>query len=52
MQAAEAMGKNEGINQRNIEIAGLMLKENTDIKFISSVTGLSIEEIQKLKSKL
>ena len=50
-----AIGKNEGIaigEARVIEIARRMLQEKTDIKFISSVTGLSTDEIQKLKSKL
>lgn len=28
-----------------------MLKENLDIKFISSVTGMSLDEIIKLKNK-
>ena len=43
-----AIGKNEGIKQRNIEIAKRMLQENTDIQFIASVTGLSQSEITKL----
>lgn len=49
----------EGINKgiaigeaRVIEIALRMLKEKTDIKFISSVTGLFPDEILKLKNKL
>jgi predicted transposase/invertase (TIGR01784 family) len=52
-------GKNEGIaigeargEARVIEIARRMLKENTDIKFISSVTGLSTDDILKLQSKM
>jgi hypothetical protein len=32
--------------------ASNMLKFNLDLKFISSVTGLSIETIQKLKDSL
>ena len=35
-----------------MEVIHRMLKENTDIKFISSVTGLSTDEILKLKNKL
>ncbi|MBQ4262802.1 MAG: hypothetical protein IJB83_00970, partial [Bacilli bacterium] len=38
-----------GIEQRNIEIAKNMLNENTDISFISKITGLTIEEIEKIK---
>ena len=45
-------GRIDGINQRNIEIARRMLQEKTDIKFISSVTGLSTDEILDLKNKL
>jgi len=45
-------GRIDGINQRNIEIARRMLQEKTDIKFISSVTGLSVDEILKLQNKM
>jgi len=48
----EARGEARGVEKRNIEIARRMLKENTDIKFIASVTGLSTDEILKLKNKL
>ena len=40
-------GIEQGSNQRNIEIAKNMLKENIDIKIISKVTGLSIEDIEE-----
>jgi hypothetical protein len=42
----------DGINQRNVEIAIRMLKEKTDIKFISSVTGLSTDDILKIQNKI
>jgi predicted transposase/invertase (TIGR01784 family) len=45
-------GIEKGIEKRNIEIAHRMLKEKTDIKFISSVTGLSLDSVLKLKNKL
>ena len=45
----EARGRMDGINQRNVEIARRMLQEKTDIKFISSVTGLSTDDILKRK---
>ena len=48
----EARGKMDGINQRNIEIARRMLQENTDIKFIASVTGLSTDDILKIQNKM
>lgn len=48
----EARGVEKGIYQRNVEIAKRMLQENTDINFISSVTGLSSDEILKLKNRI
>lgn len=49
-------GKNEGIaigaEKRSLEIACRMLQEKTDIKFISSVTGLSTDEILKIQNKM
>ena len=55
-----AIGKNEGIaigeakgEARGIErIATNLLKQNTDHKFVSSVTGLSIDEILELKENM
>ena len=44
-----AEGEAKGRNERNIEIAKNMLKENSSIEFISKVTGLSQEEIENLK---
>lgn len=41
-------GKAEGRNERNIEIAKSMLKENIDINVISKITGLSKDEIEKI----
>lgn len=41
-------GIEQGSNQRNIEIAKNLLKANIDINVISSSTGLSKEEIEKL----
>lgn len=48
----EARGEARGVEKRNIEIARRMLKENTDIKFISSVTGLSTDDILKIQNKM
>ncbi len=44
-----AEAKEEGINQRNIEIVKKMLEDNVDISIISKYTNLSIEEIESLK---
>ena len=41
--------KLDGIEERNIEIAKNMKKENIDNLLIAKVTGLSIEEIENLK---
>lgn len=40
----------EGCNKASIKVAINMLNQKLDDKFISSVTGLSLEEILKLKS--
>ena len=45
----KAIGFEDGTNKRNIEIAKNMLKENIDIKTISKVTGLRIEDIQNIE---
>lgn len=46
------IGMIEGANQRNIEIAKNMLKEKSNIDFISKITGLKKEEIEKIKEKM
>ena len=48
----EARGITKGATNKVIEIARRMLQEKTDIKFISSVTGISIDEILKLRNKM
>lgn len=44
--------REEGVNQRNIEIVSRMLNENVDIKLIFSVTGLDNTEILKIQNNL
>ena len=41
-------GKLEGIKERNYTIAKNLKKSGLDIKFISEITGLTLEEIEKL----
>ena len=41
-------GKAEGIKERNYSIAKNLKKAGSDIKFISEITGLTIDEINKL----
>ncbi|WPY01877.1 PD-(D/E)XK nuclease family transposase (plasmid) [Candidatus Trichorickettsia mobilis] len=43
-------GREEGKTERNIEIAKSLLSQNIDINVISTATGLSIAEIEKLLS--
>ena len=43
-------GKTAGEFQKSLEIAQNMLKENMSIEVISKLTGLSQEEIEKLKN--
>ena len=42
-------GIEKGIEQNNLEIAKKMLKENIEVETISKITGLTKEEIAKLK---
>ena len=44
-------GMAKGATSKALEIAQKMLQQKADLKFISSVTGLSSDEILKLKSK-
>jgi predicted transposase/invertase (TIGR01784 family) len=50
-EKAKEEGIMEGVEKRNIEVAINMLKQKLDDKLISSVTGLTLEEILKLKNK-
>ena len=43
-------GLKEGKKEKSIEVAKNMLKLNIDINIISQSTGLSVEEINKLKN--
>ena len=47
----KAIGLNEGKREKQLEIAKNMLKDIDDYQLISKYTGLSIEEINNLKSK-
>lgn len=50
-QEGISIGETKGIERRNIEVAINMIKQKLDDKLISSVTGLTLEEILKLKNK-
>ncbi len=50
-QEGEEIGILRGKEEKQLEIAKNMLKENIDISVISRVAGLDIETIQKLKDK-
>lgn len=41
--------KNEGIQENRIEIAKNMLENKMELKMISKLTGLSIDEVETLK---
>ena len=49
IEGAKESGYNEGKNERNIEIAKTMILNNESIEKIITYTGLSKEEIEKLK---
>ena len=42
-------GKQQGLKEGKIEIAKKLLSKNIDIKEISNITGLPIDEIERLK---
>jgi len=45
----KTIGKEEGKNEEKIEIANAMLLNGFEISTIAKITGLSIEQVQKLK---
>ena len=46
-----AEGREEGKEEKSLEIAKKMLEANSPIDFICQMTGLSEEEVLKLKSE-
>lgn len=46
------LGIEQGIEQNKVEIALNMLRENTNSDFICKVTGLSLDEVEKLRREL
>ena len=51
IEEGKALGKAEGIKEKTVEIARNMLKKKMSIKDISEITGLTEENIQKLKDE-
>ena len=49
LELGTKQGLKQGANQEKIEIAKKMLKEIDNYDLISKYTGLSIDEIEKLK---
>ena len=49
---AEMKGIEQGIEQRNEETAVKMLNEDSDISFVSRITGISEERLIKIKSNI
>ena len=47
-----AIGEARGVEKEKHFIAKKMLESNTEIKFISSVTGLSTDDILKIQNKM
>ena len=46
------LGKNEGIESRNVEIVKLMISANEPMDKIIKYTGLTFEEIEEIKNKI
>ena len=51
-ETGKAEGKIEGNTERNIEIAKAMIEDNCNMKKIAQFTGLTIENIMKLKNEM
>ena len=51
-ELGEANGVEQGVEQNKVEIALNMLRENTNSDFICKVTGLSLDEVEKLRKGL
>jgi predicted transposase/invertase (TIGR01784 family) len=49
LNEGEEKGVEKGVEKRNIEIAKMMLEKGLDIPLIMDITGLTREEIMKLK---
>ena len=49
LEGSRKEGKKEGIRESKIEIAKKMLKKGMNIKLISELTNLTIEEIERIK---
>jgi DNA repair protein RadC len=52
LQQGEAKGLEKGAKQRTIAIARQMLQEGLEEKLISRVTGMSVQQIGRLKSSI
>ena len=50
IQKGMERGIQKGIQQTTNDMAIKMLKEGTELGFISKITGLSVQDIQKLDS--
>ena len=44
--------KDEGIEEKEIELIKNMLKENTEYNYISKITGKTIEEIKEIENSM
>ncbi len=50
MRYSEEKGYNEGISERNQQIVLKLIKKNADNDYISEITDLSVEEIEKIRN--
>ena len=48
LEEQKELSKQKGILEKQIDVAKRLKSKNMDINFISEVTGLSVEEIEKL----
>lgn len=51
IEQGEKQGFEKGAHNKEIEIAINLIKAGSELEFVSKITGLSIQELQKLKQK-
>ena len=52
LKVGRAEGRAEGAKQKSFDIAKRMLEKGIDIETISELTGLTAEEVSKLKKEM
>jgi predicted transposase/invertase (TIGR01784 family) len=51
-EKGKLVGREEGVREEKIETAKKMLRKKTSLEMIEDITGLSVDEIKRLKNSL